>query len=223
MLIALVLLSLFPAIAFLIADPEGNAWTATSVTVGGSWLSVLRFDPLVWLPQFLSGLVLGQLIRLEVDADSAAFQQTARPWFSAGDLGVAAVVLLLSCWSEVPYVLLRHGLLVPITLAILADLARGRGLVARALSWPRFERLSEASFGLFALQMPVGVWFALIALRSAEGTTAQLAALIATTLVGALLWTEAVQRPLLQRHRRSQSALGAVRNGLTGELRTNFS
>ena len=132
-LIAMVLLSLFPAIAFLIADPEGNAWTATSVTVGGFWLNVLRFDPLVWLPQFLSGLVLGRLIRLEVDAGAATFQQVSRPWVSAGDLGVAAVVLLLSCWSEIPYVLLGHGLLVPITLAILADLARGRGLMARAL------------------------------------------------------------------------------------------
>jgi peptidoglycan/LPS O-acetylase OafA/YrhL len=214
-LIAMVLLSLFPVIAFLIADPEGNAWTATSVTVGGFWLNVLRFDPLVWLPQFLSGLVLGRLIRLEVDAGAVTFQQVSRPWVSAGDLGVAAVVLLLSCWSEIPYVLLRHGLLVPITLAILADLARGRGLMARALSWPWFGRLSEAGFGLFALQMPIGVWLVFVTLRSAEGTTAQLAVLIATTLVGAILWTEAVQRPLLQRHRRSNPAPSVIRKGIT--------
>ena len=201
-------------IAFSIADPEGNAWTATSVTVGGFWLNVFRSDPSVWLPQFLSGLVLGRLISLEVDAGAATFQQVSRPWVSAGDLGVAAVVLLLSCWSEIPYVLLGHGLLVPITLAILADLARGRGLMARA-SWPWFGRLSEAGFGLFALQMPIGVWLVFVTLRSAEGTTAQLAVLIATTLVVAILWTEAVQRPLLQRHRRSNPAPSVIRKGIT--------
>jgi peptidoglycan/LPS O-acetylase OafA/YrhL len=86
--------------------------------------------------------------------------------------------------------------------------------MARALSWPWFGRLSEASFGLFALQMPVGVWFALMTLRSAEGTTAQLVVLIATTLVGAILWTEVVQRPLLQRHRRSNPAPSVIRKGL---------
>jgi len=80
-----------------------------------------------------------------------------------------ALVLVLAFVPDIPYVLLRHGLLVPITLAILADLARGQGLIARGLTWRGFERVSEASFGLFALQMPAGVWFAIAALRSAQG------------------------------------------------------
>jgi peptidoglycan/LPS O-acetylase OafA/YrhL len=204
LLIALVLVSWSPMIAFLIADPERNAWTATSVTVGGYWLSILRFDPLVWLPQFLSGLVLGRLIRLQIDAGAPTFPHASRREVSVGDVAVAAVVLLLSCWSDFPYVLLRHGLMVPMTLLILADLARGRGLIARALAWHRLGRLSEASFGLFALQMPIGVWFAFLTLRSAEGTTANLVGLIATTLAIAILWTEAVQRPLLRRLRGSR-------------------
>jgi peptidoglycan/LPS O-acetylase OafA/YrhL len=120
------------------------------------------------------------------------------------------MVVLLAFWSEVPYVLLRHGLLVPLTLAILVDLAKGQGLVAHALAWQPLGRLSDASFGLFALQMPVGVWFAFLALRSAEGTTANLVCLIAATLAIAILWTEAVQRPLIQRLRRSQLTLRAT-------------
>jgi peptidoglycan/LPS O-acetylase OafA/YrhL len=203
LLIGMVLLSLSPVFAFMIVDPEGNAWTARSITVGGHWLNVLRFDPLVWLPQFLSGMVLGRLIRLRVDANGASVPNAERPWVSAGDVGVVAVGLLLSCWSGFPYVLLRHGFLAPITLVILADLARGRGLIARVLAWPWFGRLAEASFGLFALQMPVGVWFALTTLRSSEGTTTQLVLLIAATCASAILWTEAVQRPMLHRLRRA--------------------
>jgi peptidoglycan/LPS O-acetylase OafA/YrhL len=100
--------------------------------------------------------------------------------------------------------LLRHGLLVPITLAILADLARGQGLIARGLTWRGLERASEASFGLFSLQMPAGVWFAIAVLRSAQGTTLQLTGMIVTTFVAAILWTEAVQRPVLRHLRKAQ-------------------
>jgi peptidoglycan/LPS O-acetylase OafA/YrhL len=205
LLIAMVVASLTPGIAFLIIDPEGNAWTATSVTMGGFWLNVLRFDPLVWLPQFLSGLVLGRLIRLEVDAGASTFPNASRPWVSVGDVGVAALVLLLSCCADFPYVLLRHGVLVPLTVVILADLSRGRGLIARALASRRLGRFSEASFGLFALQMPAGVWFAFLVLRSAQGTTGELVGLFATTVAVAFLWTEAVQRPLLRRIARTNA------------------
>ena len=132
LLIGMVVLSVVPVFAFLMVNPEGNAWTARSIAVGGFWLNVLRFDPLVWLPQFLTGMVLGRLIRTQVDSNASADSTASRSWLSRGDIAVGAVLLLISGWSDFPYVLLRHGLLAPITLVILTDLARGRGLVA----WP---------------------------------------------------------------------------------------
>ena len=96
--------------------------------------------------------------------------------------------LLLAFARQVPYVPLRHGLLAPFSLVVINDLAHGRGLLARFLSWRGFGRLSEASFSLFALQMPAGVWFCVATLSSATGTTAHLVAMIAWTLGLAVVW-----------------------------------
>jgi len=211
LLVGLVVLSWLPATAYLVLNPEGNGWTAISVTLGGFWLNVLRFDPLVWLPQFLSGVVLGRLIGLQVDGSESKLSDAPAGWLSVGDSVAGALVLVLAFVPDIPYVLLRHGLLVPITLAILADLARGQGLIARGLTWRGFERVSEASFGLFALQMPAGVWFAIAALRSAQGTTLQLIGMITSTFIAAILWTEAVQRPLLQQLRKVKSTVHTTR------------
>jgi len=105
---------------------------------------------------------------------------------------------------QVPYVPLRHGLLAPLALLVIDDLAHGRGLLGRFLSWPGFGRLSEASFSLFALQMPAGVWFCVATLSTATGTTAQLMAMIAWTLGLAVIWSELVQRPMIERLRRGK-------------------
>jgi hypothetical protein len=101
----------------------------------------------------------------------------------------------------VPYVPLRHGLLAPLTLFVIADLARGRGLLGRLFTRRGFGRLSEASFSLFSLQMPAGVWFCIAVLSAPRGTTAQLLGMIAGTLLLSVVWAEAVQRSLIERLR----------------------
>ena len=98
------------------------------------------------------------------------------------------------------------SLLAPVTLVVIHDLAHGRGLLARFLSWPGFGRLSEASFSLFALQMPAGVWFCVATLSSATGTTAHLVAMIAWTLGLAVIWSELAQRPMIEWLRRGKRA-----------------
>jgi peptidoglycan/LPS O-acetylase OafA/YrhL len=113
---------------------------------------------------------------------------------------------LLAFARQVPYVPLRHGLLAPLALLVINDLAHGRGLLGRFLSWPGFGRLAEASFSLFAMQMPAGVWFCVATLATAIGTTAQLVAMIAWTLGLAVIWSELVQRPMIERLRRGKRA-----------------
>jgi peptidoglycan/LPS O-acetylase OafA/YrhL len=193
----LVLVSVAPAIAYALIDPAGDAWTAVPITLGGFWLNVLRFNPLVWLPQFLSGIVLGRLIAGEVERDEIRREDAPRKSLVAGDVLTVGLSLFLAFVPGFPYVFLRHGILVPVTLLILADLARGRGFLARLLSWRGFERVAEASFGLFALQMPAGVWFAIAALGSSRGTTLQFVGMVLSTFLSALIWTEFAQRPLL--------------------------
>jgi len=204
LLIALTGLSWVPAGAYLLLNPAGDGWTATSITLGGPWLMALRFNPLSWLPQFLAGVVLGRLFGLRVDRGEIEPVSRARFRPSAGDALALGIVLFLAFARQVPYVPLRHGLLAPLALLVINDLAHGRGLLARLLSWPGFGRLSEASFSLFALQMPAGVWFCVAILATAVGTSAQLIAMIAWTLDLAVIWSELVQRPMIERLRRAQ-------------------
>ncbi|MDR3621670.1 MAG: acyltransferase [Paludisphaera borealis] len=204
MLGVLVAASIAPACAYMIVDPYGDAWNATAITLGGFWLNVLRFDPLVWLPQFLAGVVLGRLVVLRTNEPAAG----PKSGMARGDLAAAAILGILA-FGPVPYVLLRHGLLAPLTLVVLADLAAGKGFLSRLLSGSWQDRLADAGFGLFALQMPVGLGFALAVFRGSTGTTGQLAALVLVTLAAALAWSEFVQRPLLRRLRkRSTPAIG---------------
>jgi peptidoglycan/LPS O-acetylase OafA/YrhL len=205
-LIALVVIlaafSLLPAGVYLALDPYGDAWNISSITLRGPWLAVLRFNPLSWLPQFLSGVALGRLFAWQVDLGLVTPGSPERPRPSAGDAVALGILLFLTLVPGVPYVPLRHGLLAPLTLFVIADFARGRGLLGRLLAWRGFGRLTEASFSLFALQMPAGVWFCVAFLSSPRGTTAQLLEMIAWTLLLAIAWAEAVQRTMIEQFRR---------------------
>ena len=198
LVVGLVIVSWLPAVAYLALDPAGDGWTATSITLGGTYLNALRFNPLTWIAQFLAGVAMGRLFAWKIDHGEVTLDSTARRRFSTGDGLALGLVALLALVPGIPYVPLRHGLLAPLTLVVIADIARGRGCLARVLAWPGFGRMSEASFSLFALQMPAGVWFCVLLLRTPHGTNAQLVAMIAWTLGLAVVWAGAVQ-PLLVR------------------------
>ena len=194
-------------------DPAGNAWTAGANTLGSDWLNVLRFNPLTWLPQFLSGVALGRFFAGEFDSGRVTPSESGPLRPSLGDAVTLGVLLLVSTSSTVPYVALRHGLLAPASLLVIADLARGRGWLARFLSWPGFGQLSETSFALFALQQPAGLWFCVAFVRSPQGSTAQLLGIISFTLATAMLLAEVVQRQFLERIRARSSDRRAGPNG----------
>lgn len=191
--------SLLPMAAYMLIDPYGDARTATAITLGGFWLNLLRFNPLSWLPQFLAGVALGRLFAIGVDTGKIAIVDRPSPRPSIGDAATLFVLGLLMFATAIPYVAIRHGLFTPLYLLILWDLALGRGMLARVASGRLLGRLSEASFGLFALQMPVGVWFMVLTLVGPHGTTAHLVGMIAATLGASLLWSEVIQRPVRSR------------------------
>ena len=205
LVVVLAAVSWLPATAYLLADPAGDAWTATSITLGTYWLNALRFSPLTWIPQFLAGVALGRWFGLTVDRNgSQAVVRQHGGGFSIGDALALGIIVFLAFVPRVLYVPLRHGLLAPLMLLVIYDLARGKGWLARFLSWPGFGQLSEASFSLFALQMPAGIWFCVATLSSSSGTTVHLLAMIAWTLGLAVVWGAFVQRPMLARLRRDR-------------------
>ncbi len=205
LVIVLAGVSWLPAMAYLLVNPAGDAWTATSIALGTVWLNALRFSPLTWLPQFLAGVALGRRFGLSVDRQGAQAVLRQRGGFSRGDAVALGILGFLAFVPGVLYVPLRHGLLAPLMLLVIDDLARGRGLLARFLSWPGFGQLSEASFSLFALQMPAGIWFCVATLSSSSGTTAHLLGMIIWTLGLAVVWAAFVQRPMLEWLRRDRT------------------
>ena len=182
-------LSILPATLYLLINPEGNAWTAVPTTLGGTWLTVVRFHPLCWLPQFLIGVCMGRLHTLRViGADRNEFDSvkdvslSRRQTIAKSDVALVLLAILLGSGNFIPYVLLRHGLCVPLYILLVLDVARGEGLVGRLFAHRWLRELSIASFPLFALQMPVGVWFAFGTIGRSTGTAWQLLGMVTVTL-----------------------------------------
>jgi peptidoglycan/LPS O-acetylase OafA/YrhL len=97
---------------------------------------------------------------------TVATGKAALRWFSLGDASVVVLVAVLMApewlWSDLlglpPHwlrLMLRHGLVAPLYLAIVADLAAGRGLFARLFEWRPLAKLGDASFSLFMWQLPM--------------------------------------------------------------------
>jgi peptidoglycan/LPS O-acetylase OafA/YrhL len=217
--IVLAFLSWLPMVLYLLFDPAGDAWTASSIVLGGPWLNFLRFNPLSWIFQFLAGVTLGRWFagRVENGEVELVSEHSGHRMPSLGDALVFATLLFLAYAPPVPYVILRHGLLAPLSLAVIAEFARGNGILAHWLSWRGFARLSEASFSLFALQMPAGVWYCVVVLSSPRGTTIQLLGMIAWTVGLSVIWSETIQNRLLASLRRTER--GEIRPPLRGPHR----
>ena len=144
-------LSLLVPVLYLALRPDG-AIPADPQSLG-RWLAVVKYNPLVRLPEFVMGVIAGRLFLLEGDAP--------RPWHARLELGAAAAllgVLLASVW--IPYPLLHNGLLAPAFAALVYALARGAGPLSHALSTRVLVRLGEASFALYILHVPLLAWMA---------------------------------------------------------------
>lgn len=236
LLVALPAIGLTPALLYLVIDPEGNALTATTTTIGGNWLAALRFHPITWLASFLSGIVLAKLFvlaeseriqngftqglfiqpnghRVSIDLVDIGKPRTKQlpSWLrpiKGADVAVIALLMTLACPSLVPYVLLRHGLFLPVHIYLVWELAHGRGIVSKILSTASLRRWSKASFGIFALQMPIGVWFAYLVIQRRSGTAVELMGMIVATLIGSYvisrLLENSITRPLREWMSRSE-------------------
>jgi peptidoglycan/LPS O-acetylase OafA/YrhL len=129
------------------------------------WGEFVMRSPLLWLPHFLMGMLLARLFH--ISRHDGAWRKGPGRWPVALGDGTALVCLvlffskdeqiarLLFLGDRSPHPLLRHGLLAPLYLVTIHDLALGRGLLARLLSGRVLRRLGEASFSIFILQGPM--------------------------------------------------------------------
>ncbi|HEX6608241.1 MAG TPA: acyltransferase [Chloroflexia bacterium] len=123
------------------------------------WWPVAYANPILRLPEFLMGIVLGRLFlhygRARWGGWLAALGVCG--WVGLLGIGVPGVNSLLArtVLARLNSALLYEALLLVFFVLLIYGLAHGYGVVAKGLSLPFMLLLGEASYGLYILQVPV--------------------------------------------------------------------
>jgi peptidoglycan/LPS O-acetylase OafA/YrhL len=123
------------------------------------WWPVAYANPIMRLPEFLMGIVLGRLF-LHYGRSRWGGVLTglgAAGWVVLLSMGVPGLNSLLArtVLSWVNMAFLYEALLLVFFVLLIYGLAHGAGLVAKGLALPFMLLLGEASYGLYILQVPV--------------------------------------------------------------------
>lgn len=133
------------ALVYLYVNPDGLAQINSHSQ--GFWLSVIKYNPLVRLPEFIIGVMAGRLFLL-----TGGFRRrTATVVFAVS--GVALLVGLLFGYA-VPYPVINSGLLTPLLVLLIFSLASG-GLAADFFKVRWFVALGQSSYCLYMLHLPL--------------------------------------------------------------------
>jgi peptidoglycan/LPS O-acetylase OafA/YrhL len=141
---------LFP-IVYLAVLPDGAG--PFSPASEGVWLNVLKFNPLIHLPEFFLGIVAGRIY----------LAQRHIPLRFSGIIScgaAVAILLTLAYSSSIPYPILHNGLLCPLFAVLIYALSYGKGPVAWFISLPIVVLLGESSYSLYLLHIPVYLYLA---------------------------------------------------------------
>jgi peptidoglycan/LPS O-acetylase OafA/YrhL len=124
------------------------------VTAGmdDAWLNVLKYNPLIRIPEFAVGAACGMLF---LHAPQAL--RRVAPVLTA--VLLVALYAVLERHAAIPYALMHNGLLTPLYALLILCLASQAGPIVKVLSTAPLQRLGEASFALYLLHMPVFSYF----------------------------------------------------------------
>ncbi|MFP2901596.1 acyltransferase family protein [Corallococcus sp. 4LFB] len=195
-LVGVWMLGLLPPVLYLVLRPDGPG--PLDAASGGVWLTVLKLNPLVRLPEFLLGVLLGRVFVRE--------RAAAAPRRSGAVMALAGAALLLLGFSQgasIPYPLMHNALLAPASALLVYGLARGGGPLGQALARPWLVHLGGASYALYLLQFPVseGVhWLGrFVDLSSPTRFLAVLLVLLVPASVAVHRWVETPWRSRVKR------------------------
>ena len=127
------------------------------VSPGSFAVNLVKYHPLVRLPEFLFGMGIGRLY--------ATGWRPAR-WPALHLAAAALLVLTLACSDRIPYLLIHNGLLLPVYGALVIGLASSRSPLERLLAWGPMVLLGDASYSLYILQEPVPILARWLAVRA---------------------------------------------------------
>lgn len=119
----------------------------------GPWANVIRYDPLLRLPEFCMGAVLALLYRL-LPAGSRLWRRGAAFYVPA----IASIVVVLANADSIPYPVVHNGMLAPAYAMVIFGLALEGGVLVRFLSTPVLVFLGNASYSMYILHAPLYAW-----------------------------------------------------------------
>jgi peptidoglycan/LPS O-acetylase OafA/YrhL len=146
------------------------------------WAYLLKFNPLLRLPEFLLGVVLGKAYDELCRRKSVLLGRGSYLYVP----GLILELAMMSQCNAVPSPLFHGGLFLPIHSMVILGLALGGGLPARMLSMRPIVFLGKASYSLYILHMPLFWWMDWIGARILLSPTrdARLSILYLATAVG---------------------------------------
>jgi peptidoglycan/LPS O-acetylase OafA/YrhL len=189
----------------------GDATATDMQPVDGFWANLIRYNPLLRLPEFCIGVILARLYRL---VPGKAYVWNRGMVFYLP--GFALALLLLVCGDSIPYPLMHNGLLVPACALIIFGLALDGGSIARVLAAPSLVFLGNASYCMYILHAPISAWmkigFVRVLHMRPEGITWFTCYVIACVTISCVFF-KTIEDPL---HRTLKRRLNAWANGLAG-------
>lgn len=145
-----------PGVVYVVVDADGLRRLGLPLDqhAHALWLDVLRYHPLVRLPELLAGVVVARLVR----------DGLALPGWSAGVAAAGVVVVVAGAsvwWGGESTVLTHNGLFLPAFVVVIVALSTApSSMPARLLSARPFAVLGDASYALYLLHVPLFYWLA---------------------------------------------------------------
>ena len=137
------LISLIPAIGYTLVIAAEVPWSMNIELFFSNF-------PVFWIPYFVAGMLLARVFSLSRNSVT----KEASSVFALGDLAflvIVAITLIPLTEQRLIYAI-RFGLLMPLFMMLILDLARGKGLIAKLLSLPGTRFLGEIGFSIFIWQ-----------------------------------------------------------------------
>lgn len=151
---ALSLIAPLIAISLPLLDSDGFPGRLWNSETSGIWVNALKFNPVMHVPEFCMGIVLGRVDSL---------LRARRGWLLGRGYwlyipGIGLEILAIWASQSVPYVFLHNGLFLPLHSIVVLGMALDGGALARVLSTRFFVLLGNASYSIYILQAPVMGW-----------------------------------------------------------------
>lgn len=114
----------------------------------GTWLRVIKYNPLIRFPEFFAGLILGKLFAYQA-MQNARNGRGSRGWLSI--LALLGALAVMCTTYYMPYPLMHNGILMPFVGLLIYDLAMGGGPVGWLFSTRPMVLLGNSTYCIYIL------------------------------------------------------------------------